>query len=235
MTPPTPFPPPPATWSLAARRMTTKTAIFAYNRAGWYVADVLAKAEQYRGAMQQATRVRGGAGAQAILAAANKLDAMDIGYIYGGGHVTPAVPNPGLDCSSSVSWVLQHAGINMPTMTSGLLMNWGDPGPGKTITIYANDGHTFMKIGERYFGTTGFGHPGAGTGPHWFTRQPSAGLPGHLRPPPPTRPMTQLHPELVVPQPDPAQPEYPAQQRSRSGLSSAARQGRAKRAAKRGA
>ena len=59
-------------------------------------------------------------------------------------------------------------------MTSGLLMNWGDPGPGKTITIYANHGHTFMKIGDRYFGTSGFGHPGAGTGPHWFTRQPTA-------------------------------------------------------------
>ena len=149
-----------------------QSAIFAYNHAGWYVAEVLAKAEEYRGAMQRATRV-GGAGAQAILAAANKLDAMDIGYVYGGGHVQPAIPNPGLDCSSSVSWVHQHAGINMPTMTSGLLMNWGDPGPGKTITIYANPDHTFMKIGSRYFGTSGFGHPGAGTGPHWFTRQPS--------------------------------------------------------------
>lgn len=149
-------------------------AIFAYNRAGWYVADVLAKAETYRGATDGPADVPGGGGARAVLRAADELDVMDVPYVYGGGHVQPAVPNPGLDCSSSVSWVLQHAGIAAPTMTSTLLMNWGDPGPGKTVTIYANRVHTFMRIGNRYWGTSAFGHIGAGTGPHWFTRQPSA-------------------------------------------------------------
>lgn len=148
-------------------------AIFAYNHAGWYVAEVQAKAAEYRGALVS-TSPLGDATAQAIQAAADQLDGMRIPYRYGGGHVQPAVPNPGLDCSSSVSWVFQHAGINAPTMNSTALMSWGDPGPGRLITIYSNPGHVFMKIGNRFFGTSAFGHPGAGTGPAWFTRSPGA-------------------------------------------------------------
>jgi hypothetical protein len=68
--------------------------------------------------------------------------------------------------------VLQHAGIHVATMSSGEFMSWGDPGPGASVTIYANTGHVFMKIDGRYFGTSGFGHPAAGTGPAWFTANP---------------------------------------------------------------
>jgi hypothetical protein len=120
--------------------------------------------------------------AGAVKKAADSLDSMRLPYNYGGGHVTPAKPSGGqqgsylgLDCSSSVSWVLQHAGFKIPTMTSGSFMSWGDPGPGKYITIYANGGHVFMKIGKRFFGTSGFGHPAAGTGPAWFTKPVSSG------------------------------------------------------------
>jgi cell wall-associated NlpC family hydrolase len=121
------------------------------------------------------------AGAQRIEEAADRLAAMDVPYVYGGGHMTPAVPDPGLDCSSSVSWVLQHAGWRIATMTSGEFATWGKPGPGTYVTLYANSGHVFMAIRIspserwRYFGTSGFGHPGApnGTGPAWFTVDPS--------------------------------------------------------------
>jgi hypothetical protein len=112
-----------------------------------------------------------------IVGAANQLDQMHVPYSYGGGHVTPARPSAGdsgigMDCSASVSWVLQHAGFKLPTMVSGHggFMDWGEPGPGKKVTIYAYSGHVFMKIGDRYFGTSGFGHPEAGTGAAWFTR-----------------------------------------------------------------
>ena len=112
-----------------------------------------------------------------VAAAADRLDRMRLPYVWGGGHVTPAPDNPfpGLDCSSSVSWVLQHAGLSLPTMVAGDFMSYGQPGPGKQVTIYANPGHVFMSIGGRFFGTSGFGHPAAGTGPAWFTRQPDAG------------------------------------------------------------
>lgn len=124
--------------------------------------------------------ITGNPSAQAVLAAANLLASMHVPYNYGGGHITPARPTggqegsyPGLDCSSAVSFVLQHAGINVPTMVSGQYMTWGDSGPGQYVTLYANTWHIFMKIGNRYFGTSGFGHPAAGTGPAWFTVDPS--------------------------------------------------------------
>jgi hypothetical protein len=117
-----------------------------------------------------------------VVAAANLLESMHVPYNYGGGHITPARPTgglegsyAGLDCSSSVSFVLQHAGIKVETLTSTGFMSWGEPGPGRQVTLYANTGHVFMKIGPRDFGTSGFGHPAAGTGPAWFTINPSPG------------------------------------------------------------
>jgi hypothetical protein len=110
-----------------------------------------------------------------VQAAADRLDRMRLPYVWGGGHVTPTPAAPtGLDCSSSVSWVLQRAGFAIPTMTSGEFARYGQAGAGRYVTIYANDTHVFMSIGGRFFGTSGFGHPAAGTGPAWFTRQPSA-------------------------------------------------------------
>jgi hypothetical protein len=138
----------------------------------------------------------GNASASAVKSAADQLDSMHVPYNYGGGHGDPAKPGPGqdgafdgLDCSSSVSWVLQHAGLKIQTMVSGAFADWqtwgGKPGPGKFITIFANAGHVFMKIGNRYFGTSGFGHPAAGGGAAWFTRPvPSGYLAG----------FTQVHP-----------------------------------------
>jgi hypothetical protein len=53
-------------------------------------------------------------------------------------------------------------------------MSWGEPGPGKAVTLYTNPSHIIMSIivnGERrFFGTSGFGHPEAGGGPAWFTK-----------------------------------------------------------------
>jgi hypothetical protein len=168
-----------------------RTAIFAYNHASWYVDQVLAKARLYAGGhfvTGAPTEVgskcdegplssTGKATYDDIVGAANQLDQMHVPYSYGGGHVTPARPSAGdsgigMDCSASVSWVLQHAGFKLPTMVSGHggFMDWGEPGPGKKVTIYAYSGHVFMKIGDRYFGTSGFGHPEAGTGAAWFTR-----------------------------------------------------------------
>ncbi len=110
-----------------------------------------------------------------VQAAADRLDRMRLPYVWGGGHVTPTPTAPtGLDCSSSVSWVLQQAGFAMPTMVSGQFAHYGEAGSGRYVTIYANDTHVFMAINGRFFGTSGFGHPAAGTGPAWFTRQPSA-------------------------------------------------------------
>jgi hypothetical protein len=34
-------------------------------------------------------------------------------------------------------------------------MSWGDPGPGRWITIYANNGHVFMVVAGLRFDTSG--------------------------------------------------------------------------------
>lgn len=162
-------------------------AVFAYNHAQWYVDKVLSLASTFAegGNLLIGTACAdgpaGNGSTQAVYDAANALHAMHVPYNYGGGHVTPAQPGPGadgpfdgLDCSSSVAWVLQHAGLDVPTMTSGGFMSWGDPGPGRTVTLYTNPTHIIMSIvvdgRPRFFGTSGFGHPESGSGPAWFTR-----------------------------------------------------------------
>jgi cell wall-associated NlpC family hydrolase len=167
-------------------------ALFAYNHAPWYVQKVLSLASTFADGGNLlvgsacADESMGDGSAQAVYAAANALHAMHVPYNYGGGHITPARPGPGsdgpfdgLDCSSSIAWVLQHAGIDAPTLTSGGYMTWGDPGPGQSVTLYTNPTHIIISIRvnghPRFFGTSGFGHPEAGTGPAWFTRPVSPG------------------------------------------------------------
>ena len=101
----------------------------------------------------------------AIVAEANRIDDLSPPYVYGGGHTTPAPRNGPFDCSSAVSRVLQAAGYDLDTMTSGSLMSWGEAGEGQ-VTIYANEGHVFMRIGERYWGTSVGDSGSGGTGWH---------------------------------------------------------------------
>jgi hypothetical protein len=176
-----------------------RRAVLAYNHLPSYVDQVLALATAFAqgGAVVSSAgdcqAEIGDASADAVIAAANELDSMQVPYNYGGGHITPAQPGPGsdgpfdgLDCSSAISWVLQHAGLPTATLDSTQLMAWGDPGPGRRITIYANPTHTFGRFDDRYFGTSAFGHPSAGTGPAWFTvRPPSAYLAGFVQRHPP--------------------------------------------------
>jgi hypothetical protein len=74
-------------------------------------------------------------------------------YIYGGGH--GKWEDAGYDCSGSVSYALHGAGILQTALPSGNFMNWGDPGPGQWITLYANGGHAFMVVAGLRFDTSG--------------------------------------------------------------------------------
>jgi hypothetical protein len=49
-------------------------------------------------------------------------------------------------------------------------MSYGDPGPGKWITVYANPGHAFVVIAGLRWDTSG---DASGTGPSWYTDVPS--------------------------------------------------------------
>ncbi len=165
-------------------------AVFAYNHASWYVDEVLSRARaiashaQYEratvnkrgtfsvdfaaGTKRRAiVRYKGGVLSHydRLIAAANMVSAANFPYLYGGGHEQPARWGP-FDCSGSVSYVMQQAGYTVPTTVSGDIPSWKFPaGPG-AVTIFYNPVHTFMRIGDRYFGTSGFARPGGGAG--WF-------------------------------------------------------------------
>lgn len=109
---------------------------------------------------------------------ANRIDGMSLPYLWGGGHQSsPAPANGPFDCSGSVSRVLQAAGLPIPTMVSGQFVGVGQPGPGPEggVRIYANDGHVYMSINGRFFGTGGQ-NPGGGAG--WL--DPYSARPGFV-------------------------------------------------------
>jgi cell wall-associated NlpC family hydrolase len=83
-------------------------------------------------------------------------------YVWGGGHAS--FYSYGYDCSGSVSFALFGGGLIPEPLTSGSLEGWGEPGPGKWITVYANAGHTFMEIAGLRWDTVG---DARGTGPRW--------------------------------------------------------------------
>jgi cell wall-associated NlpC family hydrolase len=83
-------------------------------------------------------------------------------YIWGGGH--GSFYSYGYDCSGSVSFALFGGGLIPRPLTSGELEGWGEPGPGRWITVYANGGHTFAEIAGLRWDTVG---DAQGTGPRW--------------------------------------------------------------------
>jgi cell wall-associated NlpC family hydrolase len=83
-------------------------------------------------------------------------------YVWGGGHAS--FYSYGYDCSGSVSFALFGGGLIPEPLTSGALEGWGEPGPGKWITVYANAGHTFMEVAGLRWDTVG---DARGTGPRW--------------------------------------------------------------------
>jgi cell wall-associated NlpC family hydrolase len=73
-------------------------------------------------------------------------------YVWGGGHGKWL--DTGYDCSGSVSFALAAAGLLSGPLASGPLMSWGEAGPGKWVTIYANNGHVYMYVAGVRFDTS---------------------------------------------------------------------------------
>jgi cell wall-associated NlpC family hydrolase len=98
-------------------------------------------------------KVPEGAPAQiaAIIGSANAIARFP--YVYGGGH--GSFVDSAYDCSGSVSYALAGAGLLDAPLTSGALAKWGEPGPGRWVTIYANEGHVFMTVAGVRYDTSG--------------------------------------------------------------------------------
>jgi cell wall-associated NlpC family hydrolase len=99
---------------------------------------------------------------QAVIQAGNEI--AHLPYRFGGGHGT--FEDNAYDCSGSLSFVLGAAGLLGTTVTSGELEHWGQPGPGRWITVFAAAGHTFMYVAGLRFDTVAL----AETGSRWSNR-----------------------------------------------------------------
>jgi hypothetical protein len=101
-----------------------------------------------------------------VIAAANHIRTTP--YIWGGGHL--AWVAGGYDCSGSVSYALHGGKLLESPLVSGSFMTWGEAGPGKWITIYANKAHVYMVVAGLRFDTGG--DVAGETGPRWHAEPP---------------------------------------------------------------
>jgi 3D (Asp-Asp-Asp) domain-containing protein len=106
-----------------------------------------------------------------MIAAGNRLD--HASYLDGGGH-GPSLDTlqPAYDCSSSVSYVLHGGGVfGTEAEDSTELESYGQPGPGKWVSVYANSEHAFMYVAGIRFDTsyngTDDGPNREQSGPRW--------------------------------------------------------------------
>jgi hypothetical protein len=174
-------------------------AIYAYNHARWYVAEVERWAALYRGPPQSIGA--GGAGVsaassasiageraalsgqdghlalvpqdvpavvQAMVIAGNELQELPYGAA---GHPDP-LGATSEDCSSTVSYVLERAGVRplseivRDNPLAQDYVDWGAPGPGRWVTIYATrvpTAHVFIVIAGLRLDTS---HDGTDAGPN---------------------------------------------------------------------
>ncbi len=86
-------------------------------------------------------------------------------YKYGGGHASTF--DSGYDCSGAVSRVLIGAGLLSGPRPSTGFFNYGNPGEGKWITVYATKGHSFIEVADLRFDT---GWHGYREGPRWTAK-----------------------------------------------------------------
>jgi cell wall-associated NlpC family hydrolase len=82
-------------------------------------------------------------------------------YVWGGGH--QRWWDRGYDCSGAVSYALRGAEQLESPLPSGPLMQWGERGVGRWISVFANQGHTYAVIAGLRWDTSGTG----GKGPRW--------------------------------------------------------------------
>ena len=111
--------------------------------------------------------------------AAQQLSSYNVPYNWGGMHGTnllkitdpPTLRDKGMDCSSSVSWVLHQAGVLGTTAddSNGLAL-WGQAGKGAQMTVWANSYHAFLELnvpGVGHFQLNTVNSDGDGAGPRW--------------------------------------------------------------------
>jgi soluble lytic murein transglycosylase-like protein len=175
-------------------RGSLSAGVFTHNQAEWYVQEVLQEAERMEGQCKAryvdwaiaplpsgletagpsailtgdlaSAPESAPAAVKAAIAAANSIAATP--YVWGGGH--GSWYSYGYDCSGAVSFALYGGGLLATPLTSGSLESYGEAGPGRWITIYANATHAYMTIAGLRFDTAG--NPEGVSGPRWHVEPP---------------------------------------------------------------
>jgi hypothetical protein len=120
-----------------------------------------------------------------VIEAANRL--VEKPYIYGGGHrpYRASRLDRGYDCSGAVSYALYGGRFLRSPLPSGALMDWGQEGTGRWITVYAHGGHAYVVVAGLRFDTSmrDPDAPGPRSGPRWSKtlRKSSAFVARHPR------------------------------------------------------
>jgi len=91
------------------------------------------------------------AAVRAAIAAANQIASTP--YLWGGGHAR--WDDKGYDCSGSVGFALHGAGLLDASEDSTGFESYGEPGPGRWITLYANADHVYAVIAGLRYDTSG--------------------------------------------------------------------------------
>ncbi len=102
-----------------------------------------------------------------VIAAGNAIATLP--YIWGGGH--GSFQASGYDCSGSISYALAAGGLLSSPLDSTGFESWGDPGPGRWITVYANAGHAWMTVAGWRFDTVAL----AASGTRWSQSMAGSG------------------------------------------------------------
>ncbi len=80
---------------------------------------------------------------QQAIWAANRIQTKP--YRYGGGHAR-FPEDSAYDCSGTISYALNGAGLLKTPLDSSSFMSWGERGRGAWITVYTNPGHAYVVI-----------------------------------------------------------------------------------------
>ena len=97
---------------------------------------------------------------KAAITAANAI--VGLPYVWGGGH--QSFSPSGYDCSGAVSYALGGGGFLSAPLASGQLESWGEPGPGRWLTVFASATHAYLVVAGLRFDTVG---DARGSGPRW--------------------------------------------------------------------
>ncbi|MET3689618.1 cell wall-associated NlpC family hydrolase [Priestia megaterium] len=141
-------------------------AVFAYNRATWYVSRVMGFMKEYTNGSVEAVSIKGGSakGSEAIEKAI-KVGSSIVGkspYVWGGGRNQGDIDARKFDCSSYVRWAYSSAGVDLGPVSAtttdtlvklGKVVKASEMKRGDVIFFdtYKINGHVAIYLGDGKF------------------------------------------------------------------------------------